>query len=191
VATALVIPGYTDIAIIGASLRVRPFAMSDADALTDAAQDPAVTRYSRLPKALMCRDGARRHIEGLDDAPRDDAIDLAVSPLASDALLGHVILRALDSEHSCAGVGWWTAPAYRGQGVATSAVRLLSDWAFDQLGLHRLWADVEEDNFSSRRVASRAGYKVEGILRDHAFVAGAHRNIVAYGRLATDRRPGQ
>jgi 8-oxo-dGTP pyrophosphatase MutT (NUDIX family) len=76
----------------------------------------------------------------------------------------------------------------RGKGYATRAVRLLSDYAIDVLGLGRVEAKVEPGNEKSMRVATRAGLRREGVRRvppgsgDRAETT----EYVVLARLATD-----
>ena len=59
------------------------------------------------------------------------------------------------------------APGDRGHGLAARAVSLVSTWAFDRLRLARLEIWVEPANAASQRVAERAGYVHEGLLRSY------------------------
>ncbi|BCB79736.1 hypothetical protein GCM10022251_40320 [Phytohabitans flavus] len=79
--------------------------------------------------------------------------------LASCGLV--TIDRVLDS----AEVGYWTAPWARRRGVATRAIRAVSRWAFESLGLRRVVWQARVGNHASRLVALRAGFRVEGYLR--------------------------
>ena len=66
-----------------------------------------------------------------------------------------------------ANLGYWVAPGDRGHGLAARAVSLVSTWAFDRLRLARLEIWVEPANAASQRVAERAGYVHEGLLRSY------------------------
>jgi RimJ/RimL family protein N-acetyltransferase len=58
---------------------------------------------------------------------------------------------------------YWLAPAGRGRGIATKAVRLLCRWAFDSLGLERITLQTRPGNARSQAVARRAGFqRLEG-----------------------------
>lgn len=61
-------------------------------------------------------------------------------------------------------VGYSMLPAFRGRGVATRAVRLLSAWAFE-IGVRRLVAGVSPDNTASQRVLEKAGFERESVQR--------------------------
>ena len=49
-------------------------------------------------------------------------------------------------------------PAARGRGIGTEAVGVLTRWAFNAVGLHRLTAQVEVGNWASRALAEKAGF---------------------------------
>jgi RimJ/RimL family protein N-acetyltransferase len=63
--------------------------------------------------------------------------------------------------------GYWVAAWARGRGVCTRALRLLSRWALEELGLQRLDLITDPDNVASQRVAEKVGFRREGILRAH------------------------
>jgi RimJ/RimL family protein N-acetyltransferase len=84
-------------------------------------------------------------------------------------------------------IGYWCAAEARGRGVVTRAVRMLSRYAFDELEIGRLEIFVDVDNAASRRVAERAGYQLEGVLRSHILNRdGSRRDVVIYSLLPGD-----
>jgi RimJ/RimL family protein N-acetyltransferase len=85
-----------------------------------------------------------------------------------------------------AAVGCWLAPHARGRGIATRAVRLLARWAFDDLGIARLQITCGPDNLASQRVAERAGFTREGVLRSHYPFKGGRRDTVVFSLLPGD-----
>jgi ribosomal-protein-alanine N-acetyltransferase len=75
------------------------------------------------------------------------------------------------------------------QRVATRALCALSDWAFDDLGLHRLALLHATRNAGSCRVAHRGLYVAEGTLREQALHPDGWHDMHLHARLATDPRP--
>jgi ribosomal-protein-alanine N-acetyltransferase len=80
----------------------------------------------------------------------------------------------------------WIVPAERGRGVATDAVRLLAAWALRDLGYPRLELYHFVGNDASGRVATKAGFRREGVLRLYAEMRGEPRDCVIYSLLASD-----
>jgi ribosomal-protein-alanine N-acetyltransferase len=61
-------------------------------------------------------------------------------------------------------IGYWIAPTFRGRGLATRALELISTWAED-VSFARLQLTILPGNHSSARVAAKSGYAEEGVLR--------------------------
>jgi 8-oxo-dGTP pyrophosphatase MutT (NUDIX family) len=76
-----------------------------------------------------------------------------------------------------------------GPEVAQRALRLVSDYAFDELGLERLQVEVDPELHSSARVAIRSGFRREGVLRGAALVDGERRDVAVFGMRKDDPRP--
>ncbi|MBX6313027.1 MAG: GNAT family N-acetyltransferase [Isosphaeraceae bacterium] len=62
-------------------------------------------------------------------------------------------------------IGYWLGRAYWGRGIATAAVRTITDFAFAHFDLCRIYAGVFAWNPASMRVLEKAGYTLEGRLR--------------------------
>jgi RimJ/RimL family protein N-acetyltransferase len=139
-------------------LVLRPRRIDDADALTAACQDPEISRWTRVPSPYT-RAHALEFIAGSAAEARDgEAIGLlAVDD--DDRLLGSISLMDLRAAPDYGEIGYWIAADARGRGVATRAVRLLTDWAHHELGRDRLEIIVHKDNTASHGVPLRAGYE--------------------------------
>jgi ribosomal-protein-alanine N-acetyltransferase len=86
-----------------------------------------------------------------------------------------------------ASVGYWLLPHARGKGIAARALVLVSRWAFDGLGVKRVGLLADPRNAASLRVAERAGFQREGVLRSWADVNGERVDHVSFSLLPTDR----
>lgn len=62
-------------------------------------------------------------------------------------------------------VGYWLTPDACGKGVMTRCVKALATYGFRELGFHRIHIRAEPENVSSWRVAERAGFLYEGVMR--------------------------
>jgi RimJ/RimL family protein N-acetyltransferase len=113
-------------------------------------------------------------------------LELAITNLGSDELLGSIALSSVERVHGRAMVSFWVAPEARGKGVATQALWLLAGWVFGSLGLVRLELFTEPENAASQRVVERCGFVREGLLRARWVSKGRRRDSVVYGLLADD-----
>ncbi|OHX19786.1 GNAT family N-acetyltransferase [Chromobacterium sphagni] len=75
-------------------------------------------------------------------------------------------LHDLDWKHKRAEIGYWCHREWQGQGLIGEAVQTLCDFSQHQLGLRRIACLADEQNLASRRVAERADFRLEGILRN-------------------------
>jgi RimJ/RimL family protein N-acetyltransferase len=80
-------------------------------------------------------------------------------------------------------VGYWLCREARGRGAATTAVRLVAGWAFRELGVGRLNLQTAPENLASQRVAERAGFTREGVLRAWLPTADGRRDSVMFSLL--------
>ncbi len=71
----------------------------------------------------------------------------------------------------------------------TDAVRLVIEYAFDELGLHRVELHVDEANGRAVRCYEKVGFVREGLLRDHRRVEGKFSNTVQMSILASEWKP--
>lgn len=84
---------------------------------------------------------------------------------------------------------WAVVPEYRAVGVAERALRLVVEWAFEELGLHRVEARIDNADRDSVRSALRAGLRKEGVARDSPAPHGARADVLVLARLPGDAPP--
>jgi RimJ/RimL family protein N-acetyltransferase len=87
-------------------------------------------------------------------------------------------------QHRRAEIGYFVGPEARGDGHATRAVRLLCDWGFEQLGLERIDLLAATGNGPSQRVAERAGFKREAVLRSYLVGKTGRDDVILFSLLA-------
>ncbi|SDM08667.1 Protein N-acetyltransferase, RimJ/RimL family [Nonomuraea maritima] len=109
----------------------------------------------------------------------------AFAIVAGDRVCGNVAVTGID-RHDNGWVSYWTAPRVRGKGVASAGLRLLTEWAFAERGLFRLELGHRVNNPASCRVATSAGFLVEGLERAKLRYDGVRYDVELHARLATD-----
>jgi RimJ/RimL family protein N-acetyltransferase len=84
-------------------------------------------------------------------------------------------------------IGYWCRAWFQGQGYITEAVRGITRFGFQVLGAQRLEIRCDTRNERSRRVAERAGYRLEGTLRcDDRAMDGSLRDTLVFGAIPAD-----
>ena len=99
---------------------------------------------------------------------------------------GCIVLGWVQWAHLSASVSYWLGEKFTGRGLATEALRLVSRFAFTELGLHRLEVSASVSNVDSQNVAVRAGFTQEGVSRDFERINGIFEDHVRFSRLASD-----
>jgi len=168
------------------AIRLVPLAQTHALELLAVLDDPEIVRYTRVPAhpdETFVRGWIKRYEDGWADASR---AAFAIHPNDGDALLGWAGLVELDLEHRQGEIGYLVTPAARGRGIARRTVTLLTRWGFDELGLERLELRIDPENLPSAKVAERAGYRLEGVLRNLHFKADLRSDVGVWSRLSQD-----
>ncbi|MGH3012527.1 MAG: GNAT family N-acetyltransferase, partial [Gaiellaceae bacterium] len=103
---------------------------------------------------------------------------------ASGELLGGIGARVY--EMAVVEIGYWVKAGARGGGAATRALGLLTRYAFDELGAGRVQLTTDPDNIGSQRVAEKAGFTRDGVLRSLLDFKGRRRDAVMFSLLPGD-----
>ena len=141
-------------------LTLRPLEAGDLDALSRLLGDREALALWGEP---LDRAGARAWIERNQARYAADGFGrCAVILRATGELIGDCgLIRTTVEEVAEVELGWITARAHWGTGIASEAARAWRDHAFDELGLERIVSMISAENVASRRVAEKLGMRVE------------------------------
>ena len=144
--------------------RLRPWRSADVDALVRHADNRNIWRnvLDSFPHPYTRADGVD-YIERI--VPASEGVILAIE-VEGEAAGSIGLHRQLGVWRHSAEIGYWLSESYWGRGITTDAVRVLTRYGFDELGLVRLFARVFEWNPASARVLEKAGYVLEGRHRN-------------------------
>ena len=160
------------------TLVLREWREGDIDEIVRCTNDPEIPRWTRVPEP-----NTAEHVRAWLGAWPEDELHLCVTD-DSGAILGSVGLVRGDRDNGRAEVGYWVAAEHRGRGIAPAAVELLCERAFAD-GWHRLELHIDPRNTASRRVAEKAGFQLEGVLRDYELIKERRADVAMYARLAS------
>ncbi len=143
--------------------QVRSFRPDDAESLARHANNRHVSRNMRdtFPYPY---DLSNAHDWIRFAASQSPELNFAIAT-TSEVIGGIGLTFQSDINRLSAEIGYWLGEHHWGQGIATAALRAVTDWAFDEFGLVRLYGEVFEWNPASGRVLEKAGYQLEGRLR--------------------------
>jgi len=167
-------------------VRLRWLTREDIDALFEIFSDDVAMRYwSAAPLADV--DEAAGLLDEIHACfERRELFQWGVALQDDDRVVGTCTLTRLDVENRRAEVGFALARAHWGNGYMREALAALIHWAFDDLELHRLEADVDPRNAASIHLLERLGFRKEGHLRERWLVCGEVQDSLIYGLLHRD-----
>jgi RimJ/RimL family protein N-acetyltransferase len=163
-------------------LILRPWRFSDADAIVRHANNRKIwlNLRDRFPHPYTEADAhAWLALRAADSGhPHGFAIEF------EGEAIGGIGLEFLSDVHrKSAELGYWLGESMWGRGFATLAVRAITDYAFATFELHRVQAMVFQWNPASARVLEKAGYMLEGRLRNYIFKDDRIGDALIYARL--------
>ena len=167
------------------AVSLRPLVAEDLDDVGALLDDPEVLRFTRLPVPPP-PDYAHTWLERYE-AGRLEGTREAFAALDDDGrFVGLALAVDIDREGREVELGYITAPAARGRGVATGMLDALTRWAFDDLRALRVTLIIDVENRASSRVAERCGYVLEGVMRSSYLKDDVRVDAGLWSRLPTD-----
>lgn len=101
------------------------------------------------------------------------------------SLVGGSGLHDANWDLRCFEVGYWGSAKSAGQGLITEGVSALVEYALDSLGAFRVFLTTDDKNVASWKLAERAGFELEGILRnERRNLVGELRDTRVYSRVS-------
>ena len=163
------------------TIRLVPLTSEHVPALLETMADPETLRFTRTPHPMP---------EGWLEAwlaKFDGKSRVAWAILDDTEFVGYAVTGPIDRHDLEVELGYAVAPWARGRGVATATLRQLTRWALDE-GMQRVTAIISVDNPSSARVAEKAGYTLEGVLRSLHVVDGRRGDMQSWSILPGELR---
>lgn len=109
---------------------------------------------------------------------------LAIETADTHEFVGAIGVSDRNLEYRHAELGYWALPAYWGKGLMSEALQGFLGFAFGALGLHNVTAIVELPNLGSRQLLHKAGFTLEGIMRECELKQGEYISLCRYSLLS-------
>jgi len=175
-------------------LILREFRQDDWHAVMVYQSDPRYLRYGpwteRTPEAVQAF--VQMFLSNQQEQPRRK-FQLAITLKSTRQLIGNCGIRLgspamLDAESHEADIGYELSPEHWGQGYATEAARLIVQFGFTELHLHRIESWCIADNAASAHVLEKLGMRLEGRQREKEYFKGRWWDTLLYGMLDDEWR---
>jgi len=147
-------------------LILRKFTKEDINqSYLNALNDPTIMGMTEARHIFWDRSEAEKFIE---NSNTDGSILLSVLIDESKKPIGNIRLFNIHKVHLRAELSLlFYEKSEWGKGYATESIKALVDYAFERLKLHRVYADYYATNIASSKIFKKAGFKIEGVFKDH------------------------
>ena len=167
-------------------LTLRPLTEADVVDVLSVFADPLVLRYWDGPLMTTQQD-AMQYIERIHySLRRRELLQWGIAEADADAVVGTCTLTHLSLTHRRAEIGFALKQACWGRGLGSEAVAAVLGFAFGDLGLNRIEADVDPRNERSLKLLDRLGFRREGHLRERYFMNGERQDAILMAMLHSE-----
>ena len=126
--------------------------------------DPETNQYMETRFSPQSSDDIKNYVMKMKED--SSVLFMAIISRNDNRHIGNIKLGPISRHHQRAYISFFIGDkSYRGKGIATEAVRLLSDYAFRDLSLAKVIGGCYSNNSGSKKVFEKAGFKLEGILK--------------------------
>lgn len=171
--------------IQGKNVVLRAISMKDANLLMQLINDAETEKMlggSSFPVSL---EGQEKWI--VAQTGRNDVLRCIVALKENEEGIGTVILSDIDTKNGVAQVHIkMDKQRGRGKGYGSDALNTIVNYAFGEMRLNCIYADVLEYNTVSQKLFEKCGFHRDGVLRSRVFKGGRYINVVSFSRLKED-----
>jgi RimJ/RimL family protein N-acetyltransferase len=164
-------------------VRLRAPEPADADALNELFNDHEVRSGlgATLPQSI---EAFHAWLAAARAAP--DHLNVTIERRDPTEPIGLCDLMKVELPTRSAVLGIWIGRPWWNDGYGTDAVHTLCRFGFEHMNLHRISLEVNADNERAIRAYEKAGFRIEGRLREAAFVHGGRVDVLVMGVLASE-----
>lgn len=169
--------------LAGEKVYFKALNMEDAQEVHTYASDPEVSIFIgwNLMKSL---EETREHIKlMLNRESAGTHLYASIVLKSTHEIIGTAMIFNFDEEANKAEIGYLIHRDHWGKGYGTEIVTLMTDFAFQSLHLHKLYAFVVDANIGSARILEKNGYELEGRLKDNYFIEDKYYDAFLFGKI--------
>lgn len=169
--------------IMGDTIILRAITIEDAPLLLELINEPETEKMLGGYSFPVSLDEQLKWIES--QAGNREVLRCIVADKADEKIgFGTVILSDIDSKNGVAQVHIkMDKKNGRGKGYGTDALNTIVKYAFNEMRMNCIFADVLEYNIPSQRLFEKCGFRKEGILSSRVYKSGKYNNIISYSRV--------
>jgi RimJ/RimL family protein N-acetyltransferase len=160
---------------------LRPWALEDVSVVVRAYSDPEIQKW--IPYSFDAAEAEQVIGRWTETWRNETGACWAIAKKSDNCAFGRFAFQTIDLIGGSAEIAYWLLPQSRGEGYAPLATTAIREWAFGQLGLHRLELIHSVHNVASCRVATKAGFELEGILKSECLYRDGWHDTHLHARV--------
>ena len=154
--------------IMNGQFTLRPLSEAHIDAIYQSCQDPLIPRFTTVPspysielaQSFVRTRAPQQWILTVSKDVSQDALKID-----GETFIGTFSIHSIEENNHIGEIGYWLNKDVRGHGYGSIGSRMVTNYAFETLGLRRLAGMVDNDNEASKKVLLGAGYAHEGLMK--------------------------
>ena len=163
-------------------ISIRRLKISDADKIAEYLKPKEMRRWlDEIPWPYTKRDALKFIRKKIYQRKKKKSFCFGI--LYNGKLVGVIEIFNVDKKNKNAEIGYWIGMKYQGRGIGSEAVKLILEFAFKNLKLHKVYARASKGNEPSIHVLEKNGFKIEGKRREHRKLHGKWYGVLEFGIL--------
>lgn len=144
----------------------------------------AVTQFLESRFHAQSKDDIQQYISAMSKNP--DIFFFGIFSIKTMGHCGNIKLGPINWLHRFGEIGLVLRKEVWGKGFGTESIKLISKFAFDELGLHKIWCGCLSENLGSIKAFQKAGFKIEGTLKKQYWTNGKWMDDIIFGLTQED-----
>ena len=170
--------------IYGEKILLRALEERDNSLLRELMNDPQTEKMVCGASWPVSENDQLRWFRELRNTPH--MLRCTVESIETGEAVGTLILSDIDHRSGTAELHIKLAASCRGKGYGTDCIRTVVGYAFRELRLNCVYANILEYNTASQKLFEKCGFHKDGVLRARVFKDGAFHDVIAYSLLAVE-----
>lgn len=184
-------PAFNQLRLDTPRLTLRPLAHADAASIFPIFSNPETSRFLARGGWKHIDEAHQRIARDINSTAAGDYVRLGIERKEDARIVGELCLFNFGESRWRAELGYALVRDAWGQGFAAEAVAPLVAFAFRELELHRLEAELDPRNVASAKLLQRLGFTREGLLRERWNIRGEISDSALHGLLRRDWEQAQ
>lgn len=143
--------------------------------------DPEINQYLESRFYEQTIESTKAFIRSVTN---DNNYQFGIFDKETDKHIGNIKIGSINHYHRFADIGFLIGEkSYWGKGIATEAIGLATDFAFNKLKLHKLWGGAYSPNMGSVKAFLKNGYQQEGAKKNQYLCHGVYVDDILFGKV--------